>query len=94
MARALWNDRVIAESDTALEFDGRVYFPLDSLKKDYFQPSDTHTTCQWKGQASYYNVEVDGKTNNDAAWYYPEPMDAAVSIKNHVAFWRGVTVEN
>ena len=94
MARALWNDCIIAESDTALEFDGRVYFPFDSLEQEYFHPSDTHTNCRWKGQASYYDLEVDGKTNHDAAWYYPEPMDAAASIKNHVAFWRGVTVEN
>ncbi len=94
MARARWNNTVIAESDAALDFDGQVYFPPDSLKQDCFQPSDTHTTCPWKGQASYYNVVVNGETNPDAAWYYPEPKEAATSIKDYVAFWRGILIES
>lgn len=93
MARAVWNGQVIAESDKTVQVEGNHYFPVDSIKKDHFQPSDTHSTCHWKGEASYYNVVVDGKVNKDAAWYYPTPKDAAKEITDHVAFWRGVTVE-
>ena len=84
---------MIAKSDRFEEVEGNVYFPPDSLNREYFKPSATHTHCSWKGEASYYSVEVDGKTNPDAAWFYPEPKPAAANIRGYVAFWRGVTVE-
>ncbi len=90
--KATWNGIVLAESDRCEVVDGNQYFPPDSLNMDYFKPSNTHTTCGWKGVASYYSIEVNGETNNDAAWYYPEPKDAAKNIKGYVAFWRGVKV--
>lgn len=93
MPRALWNNKVIAESDTYETVEGTVYFPPQSVKHEYFRDSATHTTCSWKGVASYYSVIVDGKENGDAAWYYPQPLAAASNIAGHVAFWRGVTVE-
>ena len=93
MAKAIWNGTVIAESDRTEVVDGNHYFPADSIKADYFQPSNTHTTCGWKGVASYYTIAVDGQTNPDAAWYYPEPKEAAKKIAGYVAFWRGVKVE-
>jgi uncharacterized protein (DUF427 family) len=93
MPRAIWNGTVIAESDHCLVVEGNQYFPLDAVKREYLRDSATHTVCPWKGTASYYDVEVNGKTNKDAAWYYPQPKDAAQQITNHVAFWRGVTVE-
>lgn len=93
MPKAMWNGAVLAESDRCEVVEGNQYFPPESLNMEYFKPSDTHTTCGWKGVASYYTVEVDGKANKDAAWYYPEPKDAAKAIKGYVAFWRGVTVE-
>ncbi len=92
MATAIWNGKVLAESDAFEMVEGNYYFPPDSINKDYFKESDTHTECPWKGTASYYHVEVDSDVNKDAAWYYPEPTDAAKHIKNHVAFWRGVEV--
>jgi uncharacterized protein (DUF427 family) len=92
MARATWNGAVIAESDTYEVVEGNVYFPPDAVKREHLRDSATHTVCGWKGNASYYDVVVDGKTNADAAWYYPEPMDAAASIRGHVAFWKGVEV--
>ena len=88
----MWNGAVLAESDDTVVVENNHYFPRESLKEDYFSPSDTHTTCPWKGRASYYSVTVDGETNADAAWYYPEPKEAAAMIKDRVAFWRGVTV--
>jgi uncharacterized protein (DUF427 family) len=91
--KATWHNRDLAESDKTIVVEGNHYFPPETINKDYFQDSSTHTTCPWKGQASYYNVVVDGEVNKDAAWYYPEPKDAAAEIKNHVAFWRGVKVE-
>ena len=91
--KAIWNNTVIAESDATVVIENNHYFPADSIKKEYFKSSDTHTTCPWKGQASYYTVEVDGKKNTDAAWYYPEVSELAKSIKGHVAFWKGVKVE-
>ncbi|MDX2271768.1 MAG: DUF427 domain-containing protein [Cyanobacteriota bacterium] len=94
MPRALWNGVVIAESDTYETVEGNIYFPPSAIKSEYFKPSDTHTTCPWKGVASYYTLEVNGQTNKDAAWYYPQPKDAAKQIKDHVAFWRGVKVES
>ncbi len=91
--RAVWNGKVLAESDETVVVEGNHYFPPDAVHKEYFAESDTHTTCPWKGVASYYTVTVDGASNPDAAWYYPEPKDAAAQIRDHVAFWRGVTVE-
>ena len=93
MPRALWNNKVIAESDSYETVEGNVYFPAQSLKREFFRDSTTHTTCSWKGVASYYSVVVDGKENHDAAWYYPQPLAAASNIAGHVAFWRGVMVE-
>jgi uncharacterized protein (DUF427 family) len=93
MAKALWNGAVIAESDNYEVVEGNVYFPPSAVNKDYLQESQTHTTCGWKGVASYYTLVVDGKTNPDAAWYYPTPKDAAKNIAGYIAFWRGVTVE-
>lgn len=90
--KAVWNGKVIAESDETVVVENNHYFPADSVKRDYFEPSATHTECPWKGTASYYSLNVDGKQNPDAAWYYPEPKDAAKEITNHVAFWKGVTV--
>lgn len=91
--KAIWNGKIIAESDDTIEVEGRQYFPSASLKKECFKSSDTNTTCHWKGEASYYHVEVDGETNKDAAWYYPEPKEKANHIKNYVAFWNGVEVK-
>ncbi|WP_448597226.1 DUF427 domain-containing protein [Thermoleptolyngbya sp.] len=93
MPKATWNGAVLAESDRCVVVEGNQYFPPDAIKPEYFQPSDTHTTCPWKGVASYYNIVVDGQVNQDAAWYYPTPKDAAKEIAGHVAFWRGVKVE-
>ncbi len=91
--KATWNGAVLAESDKTIVIEGNHYFPPDSINRQYFQDSSTHTTCPWKGEASYYDVLVDGQVNKDAAWYYPEPKPAADEIKGRVAFWRGVKVE-
>ena len=91
--KATWNGAVLAESDKTVIVEGNHYFPSDSIKKEYFHESRTHTTCPWKGEASYYNVVVEGQVNKDAAWYYAEPKPAADEIRNRVAFWRGVKVE-
>ena len=88
----VWENTVIAESNQTIVIEGNHYFPPDSIKKECFAPSETHSTCPWKGLASYYHVKAGEKLNQDAAWFYPEPKDAAKSIKNYVAFWRGVTV--
>ena len=90
--KATWNGAVLAESDGTVVVEGNHYFPPDSIRKEYFKPSDTHTECGWKGTASYYTVEVGGQRNADAAWYYPEPKEAARQIAGYVAFWKGVTV--
>lgn len=90
--KAIYNDRVIAESDHTVVVEGNHYFPADSVKKEFLMQSNTHTTCAWKGVASYYNVVVNGETAADAAWYYPNPSPLAEGIKGHVAFWRGVEV--
>ncbi|MEO6391448.1 MAG: DUF427 domain-containing protein [Pyrinomonadaceae bacterium] len=90
--KAIWNGVVLAESDATEVVEGNHYFPADSIKKEYFQPSETHTTCGWKGEASYYTIAVNGQTNPDAAWCYPTPKPDAASITNHVAFWKGVQV--
>lgn len=93
MPRATWNGVVLAESDHTEVVEGNHYFPPDSVNREYFRESDTHTVCGWKGTASYYTIEADGQTNNDAAWYYPDPKPEAENIAGHVAFWKGVTVE-
>lgn len=90
--KAEWNNQVIAESDATIVIENNQYFPLEAVKKEYLKSSSTHTTCPWKGLASYYTLEVDGKQNPDAAWFYPEPKDAAAQIKNYVAFWKGVKI--
>ena len=93
MARAVWNGVVLAESDETEIVEGNHYFPPDAVNKEYLKDSGTQTTCPWKGQASYYSVEVDGQVNRDAAWFYTNPKPAAKQIKDYVAFWRGVRVE-
>ena len=92
--KATWNNAIIADSGETVVVEGNHYFPAESVNRAYLQPSVTRTHCPWKGDASYYNVVVDGETNKDAAWYYPEPKDAAAEIKNRIAFWRGVKVES
>ena len=91
--KATWKGAVLAESDDTVVVEGNHYFPPDSIKREHFRESETHTVCPWKGAASYYDVVVGGEVNRDAAWYYPRPKDAAKEIKDHVAFWRGVKVE-
>jgi uncharacterized protein (DUF427 family) len=93
MPRAIWADAVIAESDRTVVVEGNHYFPPESVRRELLRPSATHTTCSWKGVASYYDVVVGDAVNRDAAWFYPEPKDAAAEIRAHVAFWRGVVVE-
>ena len=90
--KAIWNGQTIAESNDTVVVENNHYFPKESVRAEYLTPSDTHTTCPWKGLASYYSLSVDGKTNPDAAWYYPDPKPAASQIKDRVAFWKGVTV--
>jgi uncharacterized protein (DUF427 family) len=93
MPRAIWNGAVLAESERCVVVEGNSYFPPESVERAHLRESDTHTICSWKGTASYYDVVVDGETNRDAAWTYPEPKRAAKEIRDHVAFWRGVEVE-
>lgn len=90
--KATWENTILAESDKTVVVEGNHYFPADSVKREYLFPSENRTTCPWKGVASYYHVRIGDKSNPDAAWYYPEPKEAAKSIQNYVAFWRGVTV--
>jgi uncharacterized protein (DUF427 family) len=93
MARAIWNDEVIADSSDTVIVEGNHYFPIDSVRADVLQPSTKTSVCPWKGTASYYTLDVNGQQNPDAAWYYPTPKDAAKEITGRVAFWRGVKVE-
>lgn len=93
MPKARWNGYVIAESDKFETVEGNVYFPPEALKREFLTPSSHTTVCSWKGTAHYYNVVVDGKENENAAWYYPDPKPAAKNIKDHIAFWRGVEVQ-
>ena len=93
MIKAIWNGKVIAESDRTEIVEGNHYFPAEALHKEFFRSSETHSVCPWKGVASYYSIEVDGKENSDAAWYYPDPKPAARNIAGRVAFWKGVRVE-
>lgn len=92
MPRASWNGVTLAESDDTVVVEGNHYFPRDSLRNDYFEDSDHHTVCPWKGTASYFDIVVNGKRNDAAAWYYSDPKPAAKAICCRVAFWRGVEV--
>jgi uncharacterized protein (DUF427 family) len=91
--KATWNNATLAESGDTVMVEGNHYFPNDSIRREYFGASATHTVCPWKGEASYYDISVDGKTNKDAAWYYPDPKAEAANIKDRIAFWKGVVVE-
>lgn len=95
MPKAIWNNQVLADAETSVihRVEGNVYFPVSAVKKDFLRDSDTHTHCVWKGVASYYDVVVDGQVNKDAAWYYPNPSSMAARLENHIAFWKGVRVE-
>jgi uncharacterized protein (DUF427 family) len=90
--KAIWNNITIAESKDTVVVENNYYFPYDSVKREYLRTSGTQSICPWKGQASYYDLDVNGKINKDAAWYYPAPKEAASGIKDHVAFWKGVTI--
>lgn len=92
MATATWNGVVLAASDQTVLVEGNQYFPIESIQREYFRPSEQHTTCPWKGVASYYDIVVNDQVNKDAAWYYPDPKEAAKQIKGHIAFWHGVKV--
>jgi len=91
--KAIWKNTVIAESDKTVKLEGNHYFPPQAIKKEYFTPTPTQSTCPWKGVASYYTIEIDGQSNKDAAWFYPNPKSEAKEIKDHIAFWKGVKVE-
>jgi uncharacterized protein (DUF427 family) len=93
MVRAIWNGKVIAESADTVVVEGNHYFPRDAVNAGYLRDSDLYSVCPWKGKASYHSLEVDGKLNVDAAWYYPEPKARAKQIEDRIAFWRGVTIE-
>ena len=93
MAKEIWQGQVIAESNDFEVVEGNVYFPAGSIKEEFLEPSEHHSVCPWKGTASYHHVVVDGDRNENAAWFYPEPKEAAANIKDHVAFWKGITVE-
>jgi uncharacterized protein (DUF427 family) len=95
MARATWNGALLAEApaDAVEIVEGNVYFPPDAIRSEFFQPSQRHTICGWKGTASYYDVVVDGAVNRQAAWFYPITKDAARHVEGYVAFWHGVTIE-
>jgi uncharacterized protein (DUF427 family) len=90
--KAIWNDMVLAESDDIVTVDGNPYFPMDSIKKEYFIESNAQTLCPWKGKASYFSVTVNGKTNSDCAWHYPKPSFLAKKIKGRISFWNGVEI--
>lgn len=90
--KAIWNNRVLAESSDTIKLEGNHYFPADSIEKEFFESSDLHSTCPHKGVASYHNIVVDGKTNKDAAWYYPTPKKGYENISNYLAFWKGVEI--
>ena len=92
--KAIWNEEVIAESDDTIIIEGNHYFPPESINSAFFKESNTHSVCPWKGKASYYNLEVDNKINEDAAWYYPETSELAKGIKGYVAFWKGVDISS
>lgn len=91
--KAIWNEVILAESDLTVVIEGNHYFPPESINRRFFTESSTHTRCGWKGIASYYTIKIEDDYNQDSAWYYPEPLDKARSIKNYVAFWKGIKVE-
>ncbi len=91
--KAVWNNQVLAESDDTVVVENNHYFPPQSINKEFFKESTTHTTCPWKGEASYYSIDVEGKTNEDAAWFYPKASELAKNIEGYVAFWKGVEVK-
>ncbi|MBN1487753.1 MAG: DUF427 domain-containing protein [Anaerolineae bacterium] len=91
--KAIWNNAILAESEDTIVVEGNHYFPVNSINREYFRDSDMQSTCPWKGRASYYDIVVAGKTNRAAAWYYPEPKEAAKHIKDYIAFWKGIRVE-
>jgi uncharacterized protein (DUF427 family) len=91
--KAMWNGQLLAESDKTINVENNQYFPAETINKEFFKPSNTHTECHWKGTASYYNIVVEGKENKDAAWYYPNTKPMAKNIEGYIAFWKGVTVE-
>lgn len=93
MPKATWNGATIAESEDTVVVEGNHYFPRQSVSAEFLRDSGTHTTCPWKGVASYYSLAVDGSENKDAAWYYPDPKPAAAEVKDRIAFWKGVKVE-
>lgn len=93
MPKAIWHNQVLAESDNTIVVEGNHYFPPETIHSEFFRDSTTHTVCSWKGTASYYDVVVNGHVNQDAAWYYPAPKEAANQIGGYVAFWRGVLVK-
>lgn len=93
IVKARWNGVTIAESEQCQMVEGNYYFPPDAVRQEYFKPSQTHTLCSWKGQASYYDLDVNGARNPDAAWYYPHPSPLAKKITGYVAFWNGVEIE-
>ncbi len=93
MPRAVWEGVVLAESEHCVVVEGNQYFPANSIHREFFQPSDHTSVCPWKGTAHYYTIEVNGKKNANAAWYYPEPSEAAKQIRDRIAFWKGVKVE-
>jgi len=90
--QAIWNGQVIADSNETTIVENNHYFPVTSVAMEYLTPTETKSSCPWKGESSYYSIIVDGKENKDAAWYYPTPKEAAKEIKNHIAFWRGVEI--
>ncbi|TDB66870.1 DUF427 domain-containing protein [Arundinibacter roseus] len=90
--KATWNNQILAESEAIVVIENNHYFPIESVKTEFLKSSDTHTICPWKGTASYYTLVVDGEVNKDAAWYYPEPKEAAAEIAGYVAFWKGVKI--
>lgn len=90
--KATWNNKILAESDETIVIENNHYFPADTINKEFFKSSDTQSICPWKGTASYYTIDVDGKENRDAAWYYPNAKDSAKGIENYVAFWKGVEI--
>ena len=92
MVKAIWNGVILAESEETIVVEGNHYFPPESVNRGYLRESETHTTCPWKGRASYYAIVVSGKVNKDAAWYYPEPKSATKHITGYVAFWKGVEI--
>lgn len=90
--KAIWKDTVLAESDRTVVVENNHYFPPDTIHKEFFRPSKSHTHCPWKGEASYYSIEVNNETNHDAAWYYPHTSEAAKAIEGYIAFWKGIEV--